>query len=94
MTTTTVRQDNIIPIEVSWEYQLITPLSTNWVEVDDIVGTGVRVVGLNNTVAAWVMPSYKFDDIVVSYKEGGMFLITEDGLFDITTEDDYDVLGK
>lgn len=94
MTTTPVRPDGTIPVEVSWEYQLTTPGSPDWVEVTDIVDGIVQVRGLYNTIAAWEVPISRFDDLMVSYIVGGYILTTEDLLFDITSEDGDDLVGK
>ena len=85
-----------IPIEESWFYR-ITPgyASSQWVEVTDISSKGIVTTrGLDNTIADLQLPRWHFDDIVVEYIEGGMFLVTEDSLFDIVTEEDEDTLGQ
>ncbi|HEY9817620.1 MAG TPA: hypothetical protein V6D20_17715 [Candidatus Obscuribacterales bacterium] len=93
MTTTVYRGDDAIPIEVSWEYQL-GPAGTQWVEITDIVGNKVYVRGLGNTIAAWSTTIKRFDDLVGDYNIKGYFLITEDSLFNIGTEDGLSILGS
>lgn len=88
--------NNSVPLELSWFY-LISPggASQQWVEITDISSRGIiSVRGLDNTIADWSLPSWHFDDIVVGYLEGGMFLITEDGQYGLITEQGDNTLGQ
>ncbi len=88
-----VRADNSIPINVGWHYH-ITPggASANWVEVTDIVNNKIYVRGLDNTIAEWTVPKWKFDDLVSEYQVTGYYILTEDGLYILGDEEDDDLL--
>jgi hypothetical protein len=81
------------PVEISWEYQLPTYISSDWVEITDIVRGTVYVRGLHGGIAGWSCPRWKFSDLVVSYKVGGLILQTADG-FNIADENDVDLLWR
>lgn len=83
-----------IPVEIGWIYKLSPGgASSQWVEIVDIVRNNVSVKGIDNHKADWTLPRYRFDDIVSEWMIGGYFLLTEDGLYDIQTEDGFDLLG-
>lgn len=82
-----------LPINVSWKYQLPTPVTTDWIEVTSIEDGMVTVKGIYGDIAAWSTPTWKFPDLVVSYEEGGYFLLTEDDLYTLSTEDGDELLG-
>ena len=82
------------PIEVGWQYKLPTAYASDWVEVASIANGMVTVRGLDGDIAAWSVPTWKFESLVVEYEEGGYFLQTEDDLYILATEDGYDLLAE
>lgn len=82
-----------MPIEVSWRYQLPTSVVTDWVTVVSTEDGMVSVEGLYGDKAAWSVPAWKFEGLVVNYEEGGYLLQTEDDLYILATEDGLELLG-
>lgn len=85
--------NNTMPIHVGWYYKLYPCTASNWVEVTAIVDRKVYVRGVEDTIAEWFVPTWKFDDLICEYMERGSFLETEDGLFFIAAEDGSELLG-
>ena len=69
--TAIIRPDNAIPLVVGWEYN-ITPgeASMQWVRIVALTDKNVYTEGIDNTIADWEIPIWKFDDLVKGYKEG------------------------
>lgn len=88
-----MQPNNTMPINIGWYYKLYPETSTNWVEVIDIADGYVYVRGVEDTIAAWHVPTWKFDDLIAEYMERGAFLETEDELFLIAAEDGSELLG-
>jgi D-lyxose ketol-isomerase len=87
--------NDTLPIEPGWIYKLSPGgSSSQWVEVVDVIKNVVYVVGIDNHKADFTLPRYRFDDIVSEYVMGGYTLLTEDGVYDITTEAGVDILGQ
>ena len=84
-----VYTNNSIPVREGWEYKLMSGKGDDYVEVVSIRGRYVTIRG----IATILLDS--FDNIVKEVSNGGVnSLITEDGLYDITTEDDVILLWK
>ena len=67
----------------------------DYVEVVSISGKYVTIRGLGDMTLDKTMLLSSFDNIVKEVSNGGVnSLITEDGLYDITTEDDVILLWK
>lgn len=90
-----IKHDNDVPIHIGWQYN-ITPgeASSQWVEITDIYRGYVYTTGVGRTTAEWAVPTWKFDDLIKDWRERGYFLITEDSLNYITTEDGDKLLGQ
>lgn len=88
-----MQPNDTMPINVGWYYKLYPETSTNWVEVIDIRDRYVYVRGVNDTIAAWSTPIWKFDDLICEYMERGNFIETEDDLFLIADESGDELLG-
>lgn len=90
----TIFTNNSIPIRVGWEYRLMGK-GDDYVEVVDISGKYVTIRGISGIILEKTMLLSAFDNIVKEVSNGGVnSLITEDGLYDITTEDDVILLWK
>ena len=89
-----VYTNNSIPINIGWEYRLMGK-GDDYIEVVDIQGRYVLVRGISGiTLEASVLAS-TFDNFVKEVvNSDAAFLITEDSLFNITTEDDYALLAR
>ena len=86
--------NNSIPIRIGWEYRLMGK-GDDYVEVVDISGKYVTIRGISGIILEKTMLLSAFDNIVKEVSNGGVnSLITEDGLYDITTEDDVIILWK
>lgn len=88
------RVNNAMPLNVGWWYQLYPETSSNWIEIVSIERGIVHAIGVEDTIADWWVPTWKFDDLVINYMERGSFLLTEDGLFLLASEDDEPLLGS
>lgn len=67
----------------------------DYVEVVDISGKYVTIRGISGIILEKTMLLSAFDNIVKEVvNSDAAFLITEGSLFDITTEDDYDLLAR
>lgn len=90
-----VKPDNSVPIHIGWHYN-ITPgeASSQWVEIEDVYRGYVYTKGLGNTTADWAVPTWKFDDLIKDWRERGYFLVTEDLLYFLASEDDKALLGQ
>ena len=67
----------------------------DYVEVVSISGKYVTIRGLGDMTLDKTMLLSAFDNIVKEVvNSDAAFLITEDSLFNITTEDDYDLLAR
>ena len=83
-----------IPIRVGWEYRLMGK-GDDYVEVVDISGKYVTIRGISGITLEKTMLLSAFDNIVKEVTNGGVnSLITEDGLYDVSTEDDVILLWK
>ena len=83
-----------IPVREGWEYRLMGK-GDDYVEVVSISGKYVTIRGLGDMTLDKTMLLSSFDNIVKEVSNGGVnSLITEDGLYDITTEDDVILLWK
>lgn len=62
-------ENDVMPIVIGWHYNL-TPneASSNWITVVDIRRGYVYVKGLDNTIAEWSVPKWKFDDLIKEYR--------------------------
>lgn len=89
-----MKVNDSMPINVGWYYQMYPEQSSNWVEVIAIEDGMVTVRGREDTIAAWSVPIWKFDDLVVAYMIKGSFIETEDELFILAAEDGTDLLGS
>ena len=83
-----------IPIVVGWHYRMYPANSSNWVEVVSVADREVTVRGLENTIAAWSVPVWKFNDLIVDYKVRGSLILTESGFFILESESGLDLLGS
>lgn len=93
MATKPVRPDNSIPIEIGNKYA-VKPgaMAGDWLEIVDIQNGYVWAKGLENHIAAWIVPVWKFDDLVQEYTEGAYVLETENSLFQLATENNEVIL--
>jgi len=83
-----------IPIREGWEYRLMGS-GDDYVEVVSISGKYVTIRGLGDMTLDKTMRLSAFDNIVKEVSNGGVnSLITEDGLYDVSTEDDVIILWK
>lgn len=90
---TTFTNDSI-PVRIGWEYRLMGK-GDDYVEVVDISGKYVTIRGISGITLQKTMLLSAFDNIVKEVSNGGVnSLITEDGLYDISTEDDVIILWK
>ena len=90
----TIFTNDSIPINIGWEYRLMGK-GDDYVEVVDISGKYVTIRGISGIILEKTMLLSAFDNIVKEVvNSDAAFLITEDSLFDITTEDDYDLLAR
>lgn len=93
MAATPVPPDNSLPIEVGYKYA-IKPgaLAGCWLEVIGIYRGYVYTRGIENCTADWIVPIWKFDDLVGEYISGVLFLSTENGIFVLATEDGFELV--
>lgn len=90
----TVFTNGSIPIRIGWEYRLMGK-GDDYVEVVSINGKYITIRGINGITLDATMLLSAFDNIVKEVSNGGVnSLITEDGLYDISTEDDVILLWK
>ena len=86
--------NNSIPIREGWEYRLMGS-GDDYVEVVSISDKYVTIRGLGDMTLDKTMRLSAFDNIVKEVSNGGVnSLITEDGLYDVSTEDDVIILWK
>lgn len=86
--------NNSIPVREGWEYRLMGT-GDDYVEVVSISGKYVTIRGISGTILEKTMLLSAFDNIVKEVSNGGVnSLITEDGLYDVSTEDDVILLWK
>ena len=86
--------NNSIPIREGWEYRLMGS-GDDYVEVVSISDKYVTIRGLGDLTLEATILLDSFDNVVKELTNGGVnSLITEDGLYDITTEDDVILLWK
>ena len=90
-----VYTNNSIPVREGWEYKLMSGKGDDYIEVVSISGRWVTIRGIGDLQLEATILLDSFDNIVKEISNGGVnFLITEDGLYDITTEDDVILLWK
>lgn len=86
--------NNGIPVREGWEYKLMGE-GGDYIEVVSIRGRYVTIRGIGDLQLEATILLDSFDNIVKEVSNGGVnSLITEDGLYDITTEDDVMLLWK
>lgn len=80
-----VKENNDVPLVVGAIYN-ITPgeASSQWVRIIKIEKGYVHTEGVGNTIADWVVPTWKFDDLVKQHRlspahVAGVLLDTGDG---------------
>ena len=93
--TAAIRPDNAVPLAIGWEYN-ITPgeASMQWVRIVELTNKNVYTEGVDNTIADWEIPIWKFDDLVKGWRDKGYVLWTEDLLFYLATEDGDPLVGR
>lgn len=64
-----MQPNDTMPIVVGWWYKLYPETSDSWVEVIAIVDGYVYVRGVEETIADWNTPDWKFDDLMCDYME-------------------------
>ena len=89
-----MKVNDSMPINVGWYYQMYPEESSNWVEVISIADGMVTVRGREDTIAAWSVPTWKFDDLIVAYMIKGSFIETEDDVYLLADESGNDLLGS
>lgn len=90
----TRRPDDTVPLNESWRYALSPGgASQQVVEIVRIEDGIVYVQGVGSTTAEWSVPTWRFDDLVAEWYEGGYGILTEDGEFFLATEDLEGALG-
>lgn len=95
MAATPLPPDNSVPFELGWHYLLAPGGSTgDWVEIVGLTPKTVTVKGVDNTIAEWSAPVWKFDDLVRDYRITGFLLATEDGRYIITEDQKYIFVEK
>lgn len=90
----TIFTNNSIPVNLGWEYRLMGK-GDDYIEVVDISGKYITIRGISGIILEKTMLLSAFDNIVKEVSNGGVnSLITEDGLYDVSTEDDVILLWK
>lgn len=64
-----IKANNDVPLVVGWQYN-VTPgeASSQWVRITAILRGYVYTVGVDDTTADWVVPVWKFDDLVKGWR--------------------------